>query len=304
MHTVIDDLSNQQIVTHPFLFKMLVNFKNNSHQLKAGQYLFRKGTSESHILYQITTGTGLAYHTFTIVPGWNFKELRAALSHDPYLHQTIQSLSDDNIMKKLGANFKPEGLFYPDTYYFMDGADDMFILNRSYNAMQKKLNNAWKTRDPELPFKTPYEALIAASIIEKEAYVEQELPKIAGVMINRLKKDMLLQFDPTVIYGVGDKYTGSIRRSDLQANNPYNTYVHKGLPPTPIAMPSMAAITAILHPMQHDYYYFVADSTGNSTFSGELNDHNKAVETARKNRWFFNFSLTKYYLLKYIQNIT
>lgn len=297
---VIDDLYQQNVVKHPYYFKLLLRYKGVAHQLKAGDYLFPKGSTPSSILEQISTGKGMIYYTFTIVPGWNFRELRAAMQGNENLHHTIQTMSDAEIMTRLGhAELKPEGEFFPDTYFFMQGADDITILKRSFKAMQEKLNMAWQHRTPGLPFNTSYQALIGASIIEKEAYVESELPTMAGVMVNRLKRNMLLQFDPTVIYGMGERYTGKIHRTDLVANTPYNTYVHKGLPPTPISMPSLAAINAMMHPEQHQFYYFVAQSNGSSQFSTKLGEHNKAVAKARlSTKGFFNTALARYYLVK------
>jgi len=299
IRSVIDDLAAQQIIKSPTFFKLLVHMKGVAHELKAGEYFFPKGTTSPKLLEQIITGSGMIYHSFMIVPGWNFKELRLALLHNKHLHHTLEFLSHREIMTNLGyPNLDPEGEFFPDTYYFAEGSQDKIILKRAFKKMQERLNTAWQHRAPHLPFKTPYEALIAASIIEKEAYLESELPKIAGVMVNRLKANMLLQFDPTVIYGVGERYTGKIRHSDLIADNPYNTYIHKGLPPTPISMPSLAAIDAILHPAQHHYLFFVAQKDGSSAFTQQLSDHNKAVALVRKSKEFFNYSLVRYHWLK------
>lgn len=298
IRAVIDDLYVQNVVKHPLWFKLLVRIKGVSHELKAGEYLFPKGTTPSKMLHQIVTGSGMVYYTYTIVPGWTFKDVRNALLHNSALRHTVQNMSNADVMQKLGhPELKPEGEFYPDTYYFVENSDDFLLLKRAFKAMQEKLDKAWQHRDPGLPFKTPYEALIGASIIEKEAFIEDELPKIAGVMVNRLRKGMLLQFDPTVIYGAGARYDGKIRRADLVANNPYNTYVHKGLTPTPISMPGAAAIDAIMHPMKHDYYYFVAQSSGSTQFTKQLSEHYKAVAVARSTKWFFNSALARYYLL-------
>lgn len=296
IHYVIDDLTKRHIIKNPYFFKLLVRIKGVSQQLKAGNYLFLKGISSSRLLHQITTGTGLAYQTFMIVPGNTFKDIRIALQNNMYVRHTMQNLSNEEIMEKLGAkNVNPEGEFFPDTYFFREGSDDMALLKRAFKKMQEKLKMAWQKRSANLPFKTDYEALIAASIIEKEAYFKEELPIIAGVLVNRLKANMLLQFDPTIIYGAPHS-DRTIRRSDLLDKNPYNTYQHKGLPPTPIAMPSLRAIEAVLHPIRHHYYYFVAEGNKSSRFSQSLKDHNKAVEMARKSHWFFNYAITKQYL--------
>ncbi len=302
--TVIDDLTKRNIIEQPLFFKLFVHLKGASHKLKAGEYLFPKGTTPSSLLEQITTGKGLVYYTFTIIPGWNFKDVKKVLSNNENLKHTIQNLSDEEIMTRLGyPQLNPEGEFFPDTYFFVHGTDDIVLLKRAFKTMQNKLDKAWQNRDSALPFNSEYDALIAASIIEKEYYHRQELPKIAGVLVNRLKKNMLLQFDPTVIYGVG-RFDGKITRADLLSDNPYNTYKHRGLPPTPISMPSIASIHAILHPMRHDFYYFVAQgNTGSHKFSQHLVDHNKAVLEANKSKWFFNFTLLRNYLLNFLGSV-
>lgn len=299
LHSVIDDLTLQHVVTHPFLFKLLVRIKGVEYELKAGGYLFPKGTTPPKMLHQITTGTGIIYYTFTIIPGSTFKDVRNALQRNPNLNHTLSNMIDAEVMRRLDhPELQPEGEFFPDTYFFSKGSDDIALLKRAFKLMQDKLNMAWQHRAPGLPFKTPYEALIGASIIEKEAYLETELPKMAGVMVNRLRKNMLLQFDPTVIYGLGERYDGKIHKTDLATDTPYNTYKHKGLTPTPISMPSLLAINAIMHPASHDYYYFVAQRDGSSQFTQHLSEHNEAVAQVRSTKWFFNTALARYYLLK------
>jgi len=301
MHSVIDELSLQGIIKHPSLFKLLVRIKDNAHELKSGEYLFPKGASATKILEQITLGTGALYHTFTIIPGWNFSELRKTLLQTAELDHDISHLSDDDIMRLLGSTgLKPEGEFYPDTYYFSKGYTDLALLKRAHHAMQEKLKTLWEHRDPQVPYKTSYDALIVASLIEKEAEVEQDRFLIAGVIINRLNKEMLLQIDPTVIYGMGSRYNGIIHKSDLLEDTPYNTYIHKGLPPTPIAMPGLASLEAAMHPAKHEFYYFVVKGIGEAShqFSKTLEDHYKAVVQSKKNhQWFFNEDLIQHHLL-------
>jgi UPF0755 protein len=186
----------------------------------------------------------------------------------------------------------PEGEFYPETYYYTRGVADLVILKHAYDLMQSRLNQAWESRLPGLPYQDAYQALIAASLIEKEAHLNQERPIIAGVLINRLRKNMLLQIDPTVIYGMGDRYLGKIYRRDLLDDTIYNTYVHKGLPPTPIAMPSQASIDAAIHPAAHDYYYFVAKGDGSHQFSKSLPEHHRAVQSTKgQQTGYYNDSL-------------
>lgn len=274
---LIAELNQQGIVTHPFLFSLYVYPQNTP--LKTGEYLFHKGSSLRSIWHQVTSGTGLYYRAFAIIPGWSFAQIRQALAANEFLKHDVQLLDNKQVMHTLGADgLMPEGEFFPDSYYYTRGVSDLVILQRAYQLMQTHLNAAWGTRAPGLPYHTAYEALIAASLIEKEAYLNSERPVIAGVLINRLRKNMLLQIDPTVIYGMGDRYTGKIHRENLLEDNVYNTYKYKGLPPTPIAMPSLASLMAALHPDTHDYYYFVAKGDGSHQFSKTLPEHNTAVK--------------------------
>ncbi len=279
------DMGKLQILSHPIFFEWLARFHHQAHQLKAGEYFFPKGTTPSSMLHQITTATGLIYHEFTIVDGWNMKQVRAALDQNPNLKHVTTSMTTLEIMKQLGhENLSAEGEFYPDTYYFTRGSTDIEMLKRAFQRMQTKFAPAWAARASDLPYHNPYEAIIAASVIEKEAYLRSELPTIAGVLVNRLQKKMLLQFDPTVIYGMGDRYHGSLHHKDLLEDTPYNTYRHRGLPPTAISMPSMFAIIAALHPERHQYYYFVARGDGSHEFTMNLHDHNEAIKAISKSK--------------------
>jgi len=302
---VINDLYLQNIIKYPVFFKVLLRlkkFKGSPTQLKAGEYVFPKGSTPLDVLNQMILGSGILYHSFTIVEGWNFRQLEEALAEENHLHHTLQSLTNATLMAELKhPELEPEGQFFPDTYYFVEGTSDVALLKRAFRRLQQKLELAWLNRAPDLPYKTPYEALTAASLIEKEAYYPTELPIISGVLVNRLKKQMLLQFDPTVIYGMGIKYSGKIHKGDLHRNNSYNTYVKKGLPPTPICMPALEAIQAALHPEQHDYLYFVAKGDGSHQFSRTLVEHYKAVAMAKKFKpGFYNLPLVRYYLLQTI----
>ena len=210
--------------------------------------------------------------------GWNFKQVLAAVSGHEALKHTLKGLTDGEIMARLGhPGEHPEGRFYPDTYKFPRGTTDAAFLERAYQSMSRLLAEEWGKRDPDLPLKTPYEALILASIVEKETGVADERSEIAGVFVRRLRKGMKLQTDPTVIYGMGDNFKGNIRRRDLKQDTPYNTYVHTGLPPTPISMPGSAAIRAVLHPAPGKSLYFVARGDGSHYFSKSLAEHNRAV---------------------------
>lgn len=279
----VTEISQQGILPFPFLFSLYVSLQSHD-QLKAGEYLFPRGSTPLSIWKQVTQGKGFFYRSFTIVPGWSFKQLREELSRTYGLRHLIDKLEEAEIMSGLGAKHQvAEGQFCPETYYYTHGVSDLVILKRSFNLMQLRLNEAWENKAAHLPYKNPYEALIAASIIEKEGFLDAERPIIAGVLINRLNRDMLLQFDPTVIYGLKERYRGTISKQDLLDDNPYNTYVHKGLPPTPIAMPSLQSLEAALHPQASNYLYFVAKGDGSHYFSSSLPQHHSAVvEFAKK----------------------
>ncbi|RDI46016.1 endolytic transglycosylase MltG [Aquicella lusitana] len=294
---VITELSQQGIIRHPLLFSLYV-YPQKSSQLKTGEYLFPKGSTPASIWKQLTNGTGHVYHPFTIVPGWTFHQLREALNKAEGLRHVTSELNDKQIMERLGyPDLAPEGQFFPETYSYTRNNPDLVILKRAFDYMQKRLKEAWQNRAPDLPYKNEYEALTAASLIEKEAYLDAERPVIAGVLVNRIRHNMPLQFDPTVIYGMGDRYAGKIHKENLQEDTAYNTYVHKGLPPTPIAMPSLVSIEAAMHPQQNDYYYFVAKGDGSHQFSRTLDEHNTAVAKSIKRREsYFNPSRIQEYL--------
>lgn len=292
----VADMQKIGIIGNSLLLTFYI-LPQKSAQLKTGEYLFPKGSNLFSIWYQVTNGKGLMYRPFTIVPGWSFAQLREELLKVSGLHHASAKLTDNQIMQLLGSSALPEGEFFPDTYYYTKDIPDLVILKRAYHSMQLKLKDAWQHKEPDLPYENEYEALIAASIIEKEAYVSTERPLIAGVMVNRLKKDMLLQVDPTVIYGLGSRYDGKIHKSNLLENTPYNTYLHKGLPPTPIAMPSMSAINAALHPAENDYLYFVAKGDGSHQFSKSLVEHQAAVaESSAQRQHEFKENLVQQYL--------
>ncbi len=290
---MILQLTQQGIIKHPFLFSLFV-FPQRNAQLKTGEYLFPNGATLYSIWKQITSGTGLFYHPFSIIPGWSFSQLRHELAQAQGLRHITATLNDQQMMERLGyPHLAPEGEFFPETYYYTKGIPDLVILKRAIDLMQIRLHELWQHRDAELPYKNEYEALIVASLIEKEAYLNSERPMISGVLINRLKKNMLLQCDPTIIYGLGERYDGKIHKENLLEDNPYNTYIHRGLPPTPIAMPSTVSIEAALHPQKNDYLYFVAKGDGSHLFSKTLNEHNIAVDSAIKHNTNFNESLVR-----------
>jgi UPF0755 protein len=278
------DLEQKGILQKPLLLEFFARWHGLSSQLKAGEYHLPPGITSPELL-RILTSSRVVQHAMTIVEGWTFKQLIQALRSHPVLVQSLADVEHDQIMTRLGLGDQhPEGRFYPDTYHFPKGTTDVSFLLRAYHRMSKTLQSAWEGREPGLPLQTPYETLILASIIERETGIAQERDKIAGVFIRRLERGMLLQTDPTVIYGMGEVYQGNIRKQDLRRDTPYNTYTRKGLPPTPIAMPSGAAIEAALHPGRGKALYFVATGQGGHFFSETLEEHNRAVRKYQLNR--------------------
>lgn len=245
--------------------------------VQVGEYALTPGMTLSDLLEKWRTGD-MIQHRITLVEGWNFARLREALAQNDVLEQQVSDWSSERIMQELGyEGVHPEGRFYPDTYQFTRGQSDLDILRQAGKRLHQVLEQEWAQRSDNLPYDTPEQALVMASIIEKETGVASERPAIAGVFVRRLNKRMLLQTDPTVIYGMGDAYQGRITRADLQRPTPYNTYVIAGLPPTPIAMVGRAAIHAALHPEDGDALYFVAKGDGSHQFSRTLQEHNRAV---------------------------
>ena len=245
-------------------------------RVHAGEYALPQGITPRQLLERMVAGDVVQHH-FTIVDGWTFRQLRAALASSE-LAQTLPDLADEDVAMRLDiVDGKPEGWFLPETYAWIKGESDLDMLRRAHAAMLKVLNASWATRAPDVPLQTPYQALILASIVEKETAVPAERAQIAGVFMRRLKSGMRLQTDPTVIYGIGAAYDGNIRRRDLDTDTPYNTYTRDGLPPTPIALPGAAAIEATLHPQPGEALYFVARGDGSHEFSSTLDAHNRAV---------------------------
>lgn len=245
--------------------------------LKVGEYEIPAGTPAIDVLARLASGRTVQ-RPFTLVEGWNLKQVRAALAAEPRLQQTIRKLDDAALARKLGVDGSLEGWLAPDTYYFSPRiSSDFDLLSRAVAAQRRRLDAAWSNRAPDLPYASAYELLTMASIVEKETGQASERPAIAGVFVRRLKIGMRLQTDPTVIYGIGDRYDGNIRRADLLKPTPWNTYVIKGLPPTPIAMPGRAAIEAAAHPAPGDALFFVGRGDGSHQFSATVEQHNAAV---------------------------
>lgn len=258
-------------------FEVLTRMLGDPRNIKAGNYEVERGITPLELMHKITRGdyTALA---ITFVEGWTFRQMRKTLDDHPALKHETQGLADVAVLQQLGIEHEsPEGLFFPDTYHFSKGVSDFNILRRSYELMQKQLDVQWEQRSPDVALATPYEALILASIIEKETGKSVERSTIAAVFLNRLKIGMKLQTDPSVIYGLGETFDGNLRKHDLTSDGPYNTYTRAGMPPTPIAMPGLASLHAALHPAQTDALYFVARGDGSSQFSRSLEEHDRAV---------------------------
>ena len=276
-HAAGQQIADAGVPIVPILFNMLARIEGKTSKIKAGSYELKPGTTPQRLITQLARGE-FAQESLTIIEGWTFKQMRMAMASHPALKHDTVSLSDRELMAKISPEYAlPEGLFFPDTYLFAKGASEMQIFKQAHTAMIGRLSEAWDKRDPALPYKNPYQALIMASIVEKETGQKSERAMIAGVFVNRLKTGMLLQTDPTVIYGMGDNYQGKIRKRDLEADTPYNTYTRGGLPPTPIALPGAQSLTAALAPARTQALYFVARGDGTSQFSANLPDHNRAV---------------------------
>ncbi len=277
LRSISEQLVEQGVLSNAWSFELLVRSMGMAGQIKAGNYLIERGITP-YDLFEIITVGKTTQAGITFIEGWTFQQMRAAMmANDAIKHMTI-SYTDQQILENIGATEShAEGLFFPDTYFFSRGMSDQDILKRAYHAMQSRLNEAWEQREAGLPYKTPYEALIMASIIEKETGRADEREMIAGVFVNRLRIGMRLQTDPTVIYGMGERFDGNIRKKDLQIDTAYNTYTRSGLPPTPIAMPGLASIEAALHPAKTRALYFVGKGDGSHAFSSTLAEHNRAV---------------------------
>lgn len=278
LKSAASQLKQAGVLEHAPVFVLLGRSMGLSSQIKYGNYQLTKPVSMYDLLVIVSKGR-VAQSDLTIIEGWTFKQFREALNAAPKLRHDSVSLNDEEIMKRIGATENhPEGLFFPDTYNFPAGSSDLALIKRAYQTMQRHLQANWDTRDEGLPLETPYQALILASIVEKETGQKKDRTMIASVFVNRLRKRMMLQTDPTVIYGIGDKYDGNIRKRDLLADSEYNTYTRYGLTPTPIALPGKESLHAALHPAASDALYFVARGDGSSQFSSNLIDHNKAVQ--------------------------
>ena len=269
------ELVQRGVIHSDWVLPVYARLNPQAANIKAGDYRIDASASLPSLMNDITNGKVVVYN-ITVVEGKTFKDLRASLVQTAGIEHTLNDKTDAQIATLLGIDGSPEGWFMPETYQFHRGSSDLELLKRMYGEMQRTLEQAWSQRAEGLPLASPYEALILASIIEKETGVAAERPQISGVFTRRLQKNMLLQTDPTGIYGAAD-YHGDLTRKHLQTDTPYNTYINKGLPPTPIALPGKASIEAALHPADGDSLYFVADGTGGHTFSATYEEHQQAV---------------------------
>jgi UPF0755 protein len=258
-------------------FEVLTRLFGDPKNIKAGNYEVEAGITPLDLMKKLTRGDYTALG-ITLVEGWTFRQVRKALDDHPALKHDTEGVPETEILQRLGiAQQSAEGLFFPDTYYFAQGVSDLNILRRSYQLMQRHLESEWAERPTGYPLAKPYDALILASIVEKETGKAEDRSLVSAVFLNRLKAGMKLQTDPTVIYGMGESFDGNLRKQDLVTDSPYNTYTRTGMPPTPIAMPGLASLHAALHPASTDALYFVAKGDGSSHFSRSYEEHDRAV---------------------------
>ncbi len=285
---VTRQLNRQGIVTQPHWFMLMTFLKGQARSIRYGTYTLEPGMTPAILLDRLVSGKVRQYPV-VLVEGWSLARIRTELAHHPELKQTLKDLTDQDIMQKIAPDCQtadcrqPEGWLFPSTYHVTRETPDIEILERAYRIMRTTLESAWQDRAAGLPYTTPYQALTLASIVEKETARANERPAIAGVFVRRLHKGMRLQTDPTVIYGLGPRFDGDIRRRDLQTDTPYNTYTRSGLPPTPIAMPGAESIRAVMHPQAGNSLYFVARGDGTHQFSETLEQHNAAVDSYQRN---------------------
>ena len=279
-------LAQHDLVKYPRLLILWTRLTGDARRLQAGEYVIQPAATLADLINDMTSGRVRQY-SLRLVEGWTFKQFMQTINAHEAINHRLTDLSQQEILALLEIDHDhPEGLFFPETYNIHKNTSDLEVLRRAHLLMKNNLHALWQERDDNLPFASPYEALILASIVEKESAVKEERKLIAGVFINRLRRNMRLQTDPTVIYGMGENYDGDIRFRDLRQDTPYNTYTRKGLPPTPIAMPGLGSIEAVMHPADTDYLYFVAlgDNSGRHKFSSTLEEHNQAVDQYQRKR--------------------
>ena len=277
-------LKSYHILDKPYYFEFYARYSGYAKKIQSGEYQLSPGLTPIKIINIFVSGD-VIQHSITLLEGWTIKDIKKEISSNTVLIKNLTDYSSDSLLKKIKiTESNVEGLFFPDTYYFTKGASDIELLQRAYRRGKAILEKEWESRDAGLPYKNDYDALIMASIIEKETALASERAMIAGVFVRRLKNNMKLQTDPTVIYAMGIKYDGNIRKKDLRIDSPYNTYRYNGLPPTPIALAGREAIHAALHPENDDTLYFVSKKDGSHYFSKTLYEHNKAVKKYQLNK--------------------
>ena len=277
-------LKSYHILDKPYYFEFYARYSGYAKKIQSGEYQLSPGLTPIKIINIFVSGD-VIQHSITLLEGWTIKDIKKEISSNTVLIKNLTDYSSDSLLKKIKiTESNVEGLFFPDTYYFTKGASDIELLQRAYRRGKAILEKEWESRDAGLPYKNDYDALIMASIIEKETALASERAMIAGVFVRRLKNNMKLQTDPTVIYAMGIKYDGNIRKKDLRIDSPYNTYRYNGLPPTPIALAGREAIHAALHPENNDTLYFVSKKDGSHHFSKTLYEHNKAVKKYQLNK--------------------
>jgi UPF0755 protein len=273
----LEQLEKSGVSVRRYEFEMLARSMGKVREIKAGSYEISQPVTPVQLLEKLTRGD-VTQAEVRLIEGWTFGQFRAALDASPDLRHDTKGMDDAALLARLQiTEAHPEGLFFPDTYLFGKGASDLAVLRRANRAMARHLKEEWEARETRVPYKTPYEGLIMASIIEKETGQAGERDQIAGVLTNRLRIGMRLQVDPTIIYGLGATFDGNLKRSHLTDDGPYNTYTRAGLPPTPIAMPGLASVRAAMHPGKTDAFYYVSRNDGSSQFSRTLEEHNRAV---------------------------
>jgi UPF0755 protein len=284
LNGLASQLAARKLIPAALPFRILGRIKGSAARIRAGAYVLRAPLSPWQLLDKVERGEVMQF-SVQFIEGWNLAQLRRALAAAPYLRQDTAGLDEAALRDLLGISApRLEGQFFPDTYFYQPGSSDLAVLRQAYQTQARILQKSWDARQPDLPYQTPYEALIMASIVEKETAQVAERPLIAAVFLNRLRLGMRLQTDPTVIYGLGARYDGNLRKVDLQTDTPYNTYTRSGLPPTPIALVSEAAIRAALHPEPSSALYFVARGDGSHVFSDSLEAHNRAVNQYQRRR--------------------
>jgi len=277
MRAAAREIAGSGITLEPWVLIILSKIMRVESSIKAGSYEISRGITPLELMNKLTRGDVMQTE-IVFIEGWTFRQMRDRLDAHPELRHDTKGLPDSEIMRLIGApHDAAEGQFFPDTYLFAKQSRDIDVLARAYRSMQRHLSREWEAKASGLPYQTPYQALIMASIVEKETGRDQDRSLVAAVFVNRLRQGMLLQTDPTVIYGIGQKFDGNLRKRDLLTDTPYNTYTRTGLPPTPIAMPGLSSLQSSLHPAANQSLYFVARGDGSSQFSRTLDEHNQAV---------------------------